>query len=77
MDSPWTASTDELLRLFKVNINTGLSPEQVDLHSERYGTNGLSTLATYFSDALLTTALHERNSRRTWHAPLGAHPRAI
>ncbi|KAI0262859.1 hypothetical protein BC834DRAFT_971682 [Gloeopeniophorella convolvens] len=41
MDSPWTAAPDEVLGHFKVDHHLGLSPEQVALHSERYGTNEL------------------------------------
>ncbi|KAI9508835.1 Ca-transporting ATPase [Russula earlei] len=41
MDSPWTATTDEVLRHFNVDQSAGLSSNQVRLHSERYGTNEL------------------------------------
>ncbi|KAI0003211.1 hypothetical protein BJV74DRAFT_516784 [Russula compacta] len=41
MDNPWTATSDEVLRHFKVDKNAGLSPDQVALYSERYGTNEL------------------------------------
>ena len=40
MDFSWTATTDEVLTHFQISPNNGLSPEQVALHSERYGTNG-------------------------------------
>ncbi len=40
MDFSWTATTGEVLNHFKVSPKDGLSPEQVALHSERYGTNG-------------------------------------
>lgn len=40
MDFSWTATTGEVLNNFQVSPKDGLSPEQVTLHSERYGTNG-------------------------------------
>lgn len=40
MDSPWTATSDDVLRHFNVDKKAGLSPDQVALYSERYGTNG-------------------------------------
>ncbi|KAH9967826.1 Ca-transporting ATPase [Russula dissimulans] len=41
MDSPWTATTDDVLRHFDVDPSAGLSSDQVRRHSERYGTNEL------------------------------------
>ncbi|KAH9171449.1 calcium-transporting ATPase [Lactarius sanguifluus] len=41
MDFSWTATTGEVLNNFQVSPKDGLSPEQVALHSERYGTNEL------------------------------------
>ena len=41
MDSPWTATLNDISRFFDLDPKLGLSPEQVELHSERYGTNGL------------------------------------
>ncbi|KAI9457809.1 Ca-transporting ATPase [Lactarius psammicola] len=41
MDLSWTATTGEVLNNFQVSPKDGLSPEQVALHSERYGTNEL------------------------------------
>ncbi|KAI0282728.1 Ca-transporting ATPase [Russula brevipes] len=41
MDSPWTETPEEVLRHFNVDTKAGLSPDQVALHSERYGTNEL------------------------------------
>ena len=43
MDAPWTAPPDKVLHHFSVDSHTGLSPAQVRLHSERYGTNGACT----------------------------------
>lgn len=40
MDTPWTVNPEEISRHFNVDPHTGLSPDQVRLHSERYGTNG-------------------------------------
>jgi Ca2+ transporting ATPase len=41
MDLSWTATTDEVLNHFQISPKNGLSPEQVALHSEKYGTNEL------------------------------------
>ncbi|KAN0107161.1 calcium ATPase [Russula decolorans] len=41
MDTPWTVTPDEVSGHFNVDPHTGLSPDQVRLHSERYGTNEL------------------------------------
>lgn len=41
MDLSWTATTGEVLNHFQASPKNGLSPEQVALHSERYGTNEL------------------------------------
>ena len=49
MDTPWTVTPESVaLRHFNVDTHTGLSPDQVRLHSERYGTNGARVLATYY-----------------------------
>ncbi len=60
MDYSWSASTDEVSNHFQVNPNSGLSPEQVLLHSEKYGTNGELVLPhTTASRTLLTNRLHQ------------------
>lgn len=55
MDLSWTATTDEVLNHFKISSKNGLSPEQVALHSEQYGTNGGLVLLRAAMDILLTT----------------------
>ena len=40
MDSPWTATPEEVSRHFSIDPTVGLSSDQVRRHSERYGTNG-------------------------------------
>lgn len=77
MDTPWTVTPDEVSRHFNVDPHTGLSPDQVRLHSERYGTNGARVLATYTPFALLTMAFNERTPGGTRNTHLGANPRAI
>ena len=40
METPWTTTPECVLQQFGVDPTTGLSPDQVRKHSEKYGTNG-------------------------------------
>lgn len=72
MDTPWTATPDQVSRHFNVVPHTGLSPEQVRLHSERYGTNGMRVLATYYPARCTDNGLQRKSSRRSQERPYGS-----
>lgn len=41
MDAAWSHTPDEVLQHFGVNIQTGLTKEQVKQHAQVYGRNGI------------------------------------
>jgi Cation transporter/ATPase, N-terminus len=74
MDTPWRVTPDEVSLHFKVDPHSGLSLDQVRLHSERYGTNGACELPRITPLAVLTRAFNERASGRTRNTHLGVNP---
>jgi hypothetical protein len=72
MDTPWTVTPDEVSGHFNVDPHTGLSPDQVRLHSERYGTNGARVLATYYPARCTDNGLQRKSSRRNQEHPSGS-----
>ena len=72
MDTPWTVTPDEVSRHFNVDPHTGLSPDQVRLHSERYGTNGAPVLATYHPARCTDNDLQRKSSRKSQEHPSGS-----
>ncbi len=72
MDTPWTVTPDELSRHFNVDAHTGLSLDQVRLHSERYGTNGARVLATYYPARCTDNGLRRKSFLRSQEHPSGS-----
>jgi hypothetical protein len=74
MDSPWTATPEEVSRHFSVDPTVGLSSDQVRRHSERYGTNGTPCGHVFYPARpyLLTVTTQQKSSLKSQERPSGS-----
>lgn len=75
MEAAHSKSTEECLAYFGVSETTGLTPDQVKRHLEKYGPNGKCPLEERLANALLhTRSAHTPHTRTLTRASPSTGP---